>query len=47
MPDEFRAKVGGRYIETFEKLTGRTFEPFEGDKLGRIKQNLASWINKN
>ncbi|MEM8858303.1 MAG: phosphoribosylaminoimidazolesuccinocarboxamide synthase [Chloroflexota bacterium] len=42
MPDEFRATIGGRYIETYEKLTGRTFEPYHGDKISRIRKNLKS-----
>ncbi len=27
MPDDFRAKVAARYIETYEMLTGKRFEP--------------------
>ena len=44
MPDEFRATVGGRYIETYERLTGRAFEPYQGDKLSRIQKNLNAWV---
>ncbi len=44
MPDEFRATIGGRYIETYEKLTSKLFEPYHGDKLGRIRGNLSKYL---
>lgn len=44
MPDEFRATIGGRYIETYEKLTGKVFEPYYGDKTGRIRANLNKYL---
>lgn len=40
MPDLFRATVAGRYIEAYEKLTGKMFEVDDRPVLDRIHQNL-------
>jgi phosphoribosylaminoimidazole-succinocarboxamide synthase len=43
LPDSFRVEVAARYIELFEKITGRAFEPdSSADPLERIRENLAS-----
>lgn len=40
MPDEFVAQVAQRYIDTFERLTGDTFEPGEQPVAARIRKAL-------
>ncbi len=42
MPDEFVRDVAGRYVELFEAVTGRTFEPdLSPDPLARIRSVLG------
>lgn len=41
MPDEFVAQVAERYINTYEKLTGKTFTPGEQPATERIQRNVA------
>lgn len=40
MPPDFVAQVAGRYISTYEKLTGREFVPGELPAAERIQRNL-------
>ncbi len=45
MPDEFVHSVTSRYVELFEKVTGRSFEPAKTDKIeDRIQTNIASYF---
>ncbi len=41
MPDEFVAAVAARYIDTYERLTGKTFEPGEQPAADRIRRALS------
>lgn len=41
MPKEFMAKVSQRYIEIYEKLTGKQFQAFKYPIEERIKENLS------
>lgn len=41
MPPDFIAAVATRYISTYERLTGRAFEPGELPAAERIQRNLA------
>ncbi len=42
LPDELRAQVSARYIELFEKVTGRAFKPDTSpDPAGRILRSLS------
>jgi len=41
IPDEIRAELASRYIESYEKITGTSFKPpLEGNIIDRIKKNL-------
>jgi phosphoribosylaminoimidazole-succinocarboxamide synthase len=42
MPAEFVARVAGRYITAYEKLTGQSFVPGEQPAASRIARNLQS-----
>lgn len=42
MPSDFIAKVAGRYIAAYERLTGQVFVPGEQPASDRIIRNLAS-----
>lgn len=45
MPDEFVQVVTDRYIELYEKITGKTFEPADtSDIQGRIQQNVDAFL---
>jgi phosphoribosylaminoimidazole-succinocarboxamide synthase len=47
MPDEFVQTVSERYIELYERITGKTFEPADtSDIEGRIATNVAAFLNK-
>ena len=42
MPDDFVNLVTNRYVELYEKVTGKAFVPAETkDIVGRIRENLA------
>ena len=41
LPEEVRIEAARRYIETFELVTGRTFEPDTREPLARIASNLG------
>jgi phosphoribosylaminoimidazole-succinocarboxamide synthase len=45
MPDEFRTEVALRYIETYERITGRDFELPEGDVQGRVEGVLTTMLS--
>lgn len=40
LPDDVRCEAARRYIETFERITGRAFEPATDEPLARIRRNL-------
>ncbi len=44
MPDEFRTEVALRYIETYERITGRDFELPEGDVQSRVEGVLLAML---
>jgi phosphoribosylaminoimidazole-succinocarboxamide synthase len=47
MPDEFVQTVTERYIELYERITGKTFEPADTSNIeGRIATNVASFLKK-
>jgi phosphoribosylaminoimidazole-succinocarboxamide synthase len=42
MPDSFVELVSQRYVELYEKVTGKTFEPADTQNIeARIKANLS------
>jgi len=41
LPDEVRCEAARRYIEAFEQISGRSFEPDEEDPIARIARNLG------
>ena len=43
IPDEVRIEAARRYIEAFEVITGRGFQPAAGNVLQRLQQNLRSY----
>jgi phosphoribosylaminoimidazole-succinocarboxamide synthase len=48
MPDEFVSLVSERYIELYEKVTGKPFVKSESnDVASRVEQNILDWISKN
>lgn len=47
MPDEFVEQISRRYIELYEKVTGRTFVPdTTHDVVKRIELNISRFLNK-
>jgi phosphoribosylaminoimidazole-succinocarboxamide synthase len=47
MPDEFVQEITDRYIELFEKVTGKKFLKDEsGDVLGRIERNTLNFLKQ-
>jgi len=40
LPDDVRCEAAQRYIETFERITGRVFEPATDEPLARIRRSL-------
>ena len=40
LPDEVRAEAAGRYVEIYERLTGRSFEPDLEPPVERLRRNL-------
>jgi phosphoribosylaminoimidazole-succinocarboxamide synthase len=47
MPDEFVQEITDRYIELFEKVTGKKFVKDESDDVvGRIEQNILTALNQ-
>lgn len=45
MPDEFVQEITDRYVELFEKVTGKKFVKDElGDVLERIEQSILKWL---
>lgn len=41
LPDEIRVEAARRYVETFERLTGRDFVPDVDDPAARMRRNLG------
>jgi phosphoribosylaminoimidazole-succinocarboxamide synthase len=41
LPEEVRLEAARRYIETYERLTGRAFAPETGPPLPRLRANLG------
>lgn len=46
MPAAYRKKVSQRYIELYEKVTGKEFVPNEGKVVDRIKKNLKPLMDQ-
>lgn len=47
MPDEFVQTVTERYIELYERITGKSFEPADTSNIeGRIATNVAAFLKK-
>ena len=47
MPDEFVSQITERYIELYEKITGKTFQRFtEQNIIERIEKNCRDFLNK-
>ena len=44
MPDDFRIEVAQRYIETFERITGKVFHPPQGDVTERVESVLKNLL---
>jgi len=40
LPDDVRCEAAQRYIETYERITGRVFEPATDEPMARIRRNL-------
>ena len=48
MPDDFVWQVSERYIELYEKITGKAFVKTENENvLARIEQNILNWLQTN
>jgi phosphoribosylaminoimidazole-succinocarboxamide synthase len=48
MTNEFVASVTERYIELYEKVSGKKFERGNADNVEeRIEGNVKSWLEKN
>jgi phosphoribosylaminoimidazole-succinocarboxamide synthase len=47
LPDEVRCEAARRYIEAFEQITGRAFEPSTEPPLERIRRNLGLKVREN
>ena len=45
LPAELAVQAAGRYIQTYELLTGRPFEPAELPAAPRIERNLRHWLH--
>jgi len=44
--DDVRLMLAAKYIDLYERMTGEKFEiPEEADVMGRIRRNLASYVN--
>jgi phosphoribosylaminoimidazole-succinocarboxamide synthase len=41
LPDDVRCEAAHRYIETFERITGRVFEPATDEPVARIRRRLS------
>jgi phosphoribosylaminoimidazole-succinocarboxamide synthase len=41
LPDEVRVEAAARYIDAFEQVSGRRFEPDFEEPIGRIRRNLG------
>ncbi len=41
LPDDVRCEAARRYIEAYEKITGRAFEPATDEPIARISRNLG------
>lgn len=48
MPDEFVQTVSSRYIELYEKIIGKKFEPVVSENIiERIEKNVTNFLSKN
>ncbi|GDX51958.1 phosphoribosylaminoimidazole-succinocarboxamide synthase [Bacteroidota bacterium] len=48
MPEEFVQTVTNRYIELFEQITGKKFQPdTSSNPEERIRKNISEWIDQN
>ncbi len=46
LPDEVRCEATRRYVEAYEIISGRDFEPRSGDPEPRIESNLAAFFRR-
>jgi phosphoribosylaminoimidazole-succinocarboxamide synthase len=47
MPDDFVAQITNRYVELYEKITGKTFEKADINAINtRIEQNVLAYLRK-
>ena len=44
LPDELRCEVARRYLEAYEAITGRSFQPSTEDPIARIRRNLVRFF---
>lgn len=48
MPESFVDEITDRYVELFEKVTGKTFDKDESeDEQERIRTNVSDWLKNN
>ena len=47
LPDDVRCEASRRYIEAFEAVTGRSFEPSTEEPEARIRRNLSAFFDSN
>ena len=47
--DEYAQSVADRYIELYEHIVGKKFQPAEteGDIAARIEKNVTDWLNQH
>ena len=43
-PDDLIATLSERYIQLYERITGKGFERFEGDIHARLRQNITTHL---
>jgi phosphoribosylaminoimidazole-succinocarboxamide synthase len=47
MPDDFVGQITNRYVELYEKITGKTFEKADINAINtRIEQNVLAYLRK-
>jgi phosphoribosylaminoimidazole-succinocarboxamide synthase len=47
MPDEFVEQITNRYVELYEKITGKTFEKADINAINeRIEHNVLAYLSK-
>ncbi len=46
LPEDVRCEAARRYIEAFEAITGRAFEPSIEEPMARIRRNLGNFSSE-